>query len=101
MVGQEIGPAKSYSLMAGRRNLESHFRFDPALGVSQSQRAAVDRRVLQSRAELERSIAQYLEGLRGLHRTAIALRSPDLRRLDEAARRRAQARADAEALEGQ
>jgi DNA-binding helix-hairpin-helix protein with protein kinase domain len=93
-----IGPVKLDTLLAWRRSLEAQFKFDPALGVSPAQRAAVEREMLQRRRELERLLAQGAHELPVLHQRAVTLLSPDRGRFNQAARQLAQALADADVV---
>jgi len=93
-----IGPVKRNALMAWRRDIEAGFRFDPRVGVSPAQIAAVEREMIQQRRDLERSVAARAEQMPNLHRRAAALLAPDRRLFERAAAQLAQARADAEVV---
>ncbi len=89
-----IGPARLGTLLNWRHSVESRFRFDANKSVNPADVAAVKHRFALQKKELERQLLQSRVEMQDLARRAKAFQESARLRLQEAADRLAQARAD-------
>lgn len=93
-----VGPVLLKRLKAWRRQQEARFVFDPKKGVSATDKATVEQRILTERARLERALSEGVAQLAALGKEILARRNALGREARSAAEALLRAEADLRAM---